>query len=224
MSEDDLIATDRGTPPADEPSPARLIVTLAVAGLISGIAIVGVFQATFATIASNRERELKEAVFTVLPGVTRMQEMIYSDERLVPGESKEEGQAIYAGFDENRNFVGYAIPADGPGFQDTIALLYGYQPKTKQIVGMQVLESRETPGLGDKIYKDAKFVAQFSDLSVEPVVELIRGKGNKPNQVDAITGATISSRAVVRIINETNDSWLSKLPANEPTLAADSEN
>ena len=54
-----------------------------------------------------------------------------------------------------------AVPAAGPGFQDTIALLYGYQPAEQRVVGMEVLESRETPGLGDKIFKDAEFVAEF---------------------------------------------------------------
>jgi Na+-translocating ferredoxin:NAD+ oxidoreductase RnfG subunit len=62
--------------------------------------------------------------------------------------------------------------------------------------------SRETPGLGDKIYKDPKFVAEFHGLAVEPAIKLIKGHGEAANEVDAITGATISSKAVVRIVNQ----------------------
>ena len=78
---------------------------------------------------------------------------------------------------------------------------------------MKVLESRETPGLGDKIYKDAKFVAEFRELVVDPVIELIKGHGERANQVDAITGATISSRAVVKILNQTNTVWRPRIAA-----------
>ncbi len=69
---------------------------------------------------------------------------------------------------------------------------------------MEILDSRETPGLGDKIYKDAAFVANFASLSVDPEIVAVK-KGNKsaPNQIDAITGATISSKAVVKIAETT---------------------
>jgi electron transport complex protein RnfG len=113
------------------------------------------------------------------------------------------------------------MPAAGPGFQDTIGLLYGYRPGEKIVVGMEILESRETPGLGDKIYKDAVFVGGFSALSVEPqIVAVKKGTKSLPNEIDAITGATISSKAVVRIINETHAEWLGQLPApgSEPPL------
>ncbi|MBD3649455.1 MAG: FMN-binding protein [Pseudomonadales bacterium] len=95
-------------------------------------------------------------------------------------------------------------------------MLYGYKPDEKNVVGMQVLESRETPGLGDKIYKDENFVNEFSSLSIEPEIELIKGHGPEANQVDSITGATISSRAIVNIINQSNEQWLPRFPEGEP--------
>jgi electron transport complex protein RnfG len=113
------------------------------------------------------------------------------------------------------------MPAAGPGFQDTIAILYGFKPGDKLVVGMEVLESRETPGLGDKIYKDAEWVAGFSALSVEPEIFAVKkGTKSSANEIDAITGATISSKAVVRIINETHTAWLAKLPpsGSEPSI------
>jgi electron transport complex protein RnfG len=73
---------------------------------------------------------------------------------------------------------------------------------------MEILESRETPGLGDKIYKDLSFVSSFESLSIDPEIRALKkGKRSAPNEIDAITGATISSKAVVRIINEANQLW-----------------
>ena len=210
---------------AAQPSSLRLVMTLAIAGLISGVAIIGIYETTLPTITANKARELREAVFKVLPGVSRMQALVYRDGRIlaVPKPQKDE-PVVYGGYDEQGDFVGYAMPGAGPGFQDTIALLYGYLPHDKKVVGMEILESRETPGLGDKIYKDADFVAEFSDLSVEPeIVAVKKGTGTLDNHVDAITGATISAKAVVRIINETHVAWTEQLPApgTEPPFAGD---
>ena len=206
------------------PSSLRLVLTLAIAGLVSGMAIIGIYEATLPTITENKARELREAVFKVLPGVSQMQALVYRDGELIVVEAPDKDEpVIYGGYDEQGDFVGYAMPAAGPGFQDTIGILDGYKPAEKIVVGMEVLESRETPGLGDKIYKDAVFVGGFSALSVEPeIVAVKKGTKSQPNEIDAITGATISSKAVVRIINETHAQWSAQLsaPGSEPQLEA----
>jgi len=210
------------TKEAPSPSSLRLVLTLAIAGLISGIAIIGIYESTLPTITANKARELREAVFKVLPGVSQMQALAYRDGELVAiDEQRKDEQVIYGGYDQQAKFLGYAMPAAGPGFQDTIAILYGYKPEQNLVIGMEVLESRETPGLGDKIYKDAEFVGGFSALSIDPeIVAVKKGTKSQPNEIDAITGATISSKAVVRIINETHFQWSERLPppGSEPPL------
>jgi electron transport complex protein RnfG len=68
---------------------------------------------------------------------------------------------------------------------------------------MMVLESKETPGLGDKIEKDEAFVSQF-DGAIAPLLGVKSGAGTgDPSEIDMITGATISSRTIINIINET---------------------
>ncbi len=204
------------------PSSLRLVLTLAIAGLVSGIAIIGIYESTLPTITANKARELREAVFKVLPGVSQMQALVYRDDELVAvGAPAKDEPVVYGGYDGQGDFVGYAMRAAGPGFQDTIALLYGYKPGEKIVVGMEILESRETPGLGDKIYKDAEFVGAFSALSVVPeIVAVKKGTKSEANEIDAITGATISSKAVVRIINETHTAWEDQLPpsGSEPEI------
>ncbi|MHC4138008.1 MAG: FMN-binding protein, partial [Planctomycetota bacterium] len=67
-------------------------------------------------------------------------------------------------------------------------------------------------GLGDKIIKDQDFVTNFSDLRVTPEVVVVKRGRTNDNEVDVISGATISSNAVVKIINEANARWLERLP------------
>jgi electron transport complex protein RnfG len=206
---------------ASEPSSARLILTLSLAGLISGLVLVGVYEITLPRILANQARDLREAVFKVLPGVESFQPMAFIDGTLqAVEEDTEEEETIYAGFNNRDEFVGYAIPGEGVGFQDTIKLIYGYEPGERAVVGMEVLESKETPGLGDKIIKDLVFKEMFSKLAVDPeVVPVPTGKRSAANEVDTITGATISSKAVVSIINAANQRWLPRLgepPTDEP--------
>jgi H+/Na+-translocating ferredoxin:NAD+ oxidoreductase subunit G len=194
------------------------VFTLTFAGFVSGLLIVGAFQITLPRITANKAAALHRAVFEVVPGSSQLERLVMSGDKLVPSETGD--PAIYAAYDSTGAFKGYAIPSEGAGFQDVIKLIYGYLPTTRHIVGMAVLESRETPGLGDRIFKDKDFHDNFKDLAVEPKVELVKGTGTEPNQVDAITGATISSRAVVGIVNAGNAEWLSKLPppGEEPPL------
>jgi electron transport complex protein RnfG len=90
---------------------------------------------------------------------------------------------------------------DEPGFQDLIYLIFGYEVSEGRLLGMKVLDSKETPGLGDKISKDENFIAGFEG-AVPPLRGVKSGTGTgDEHEVDMITGATISSRTVIRIIN-----------------------
>jgi len=196
-----------------ESTPLRLVLTLAVAGLFSGLVLVSVYLLTAPRIQRNQAEALRRAIFTVLPGTATIDTYVVRDGRLVPYDGPEGSipteQAAFAGISEAGESIGFAVPAGGPGFMDTIKLLYGFDPARRVIVGMQVLESRETPGLGDKIVTDPVFLANFAALAVEPaIVPVKKGKKANPNEVDCITGATISSEAVVNILNRSTDEWI----------------
>ena len=133
------------------------------------------------------------------------------NDELVPyeGDGLPMENAVFGAYSDDGVLLGYGIPSEGPGFQDTIKLIYGYNPETKKIIGMEVLESKETPGLGDKIIKDQDFVDNFKSLSIEPEVVAVKtGTREAANEVDSISGATISSKAVVKIINAGNEKFL----------------
>ncbi|MEZ5963165.1 MAG: FMN-binding protein [Planctomycetota bacterium] len=216
--------SDVQVPP--EPGALRLVGTLTVAGFLAGLLLAATYELTLPTITANAQAALRAAVFQVVPGTTSMRKLVLAGERFVVADGSEDKNATvaYAAYGEGGALLGFALPADGPGFQDTIKLIYGYDPSRAHIVGMQVLESRETPGLGDKIFKDPKFAAEFDDLACTPEIKVVKhGTGSAPHEVDGITGATISSKSVVRILNEQNRRLLDKLPARDALPPAPTE-
>ncbi|NJL29685.1 MAG: FMN-binding protein [Thermoanaerobaculia bacterium] len=178
------IGEHRAKPPASSGSgPVRLVATLTFAALFSGLAIVGAYELTLPTIAANQAAALRQAVFEVVPGAEKLQRLAWNGDRLEPAEGDSGTEpSIYAAHAADGKFLGYAIPAEGAGYQDTIRLIYGFDPGRRRVVGMQVLESRETPGLGDRIYKDQGFVAAFRDLAIEPVIELVKDGASAPTR------------------------------------------
>lgn len=201
-----------------EAGPFRMILTLGLAGLLSGATVVGAYEITRPAIEANQAAALEHALYQVLPGATSKRAWVWDGQRLVPWEGQgipSDEQAVYAGYDEAGERVGFAIPAEGPGFQDTIGLIYGVDVEAREVLGMRVLQSLETPGLGDAIVKDQGFLADFEGLAIEPAIEAVKGGAGEPHQIDAISGATISSKAVVDILNEANATWLERLPPDE---------
>ncbi|UCF36411.1 MAG: FMN-binding protein [Acidobacteriota bacterium] len=198
--------------------PFRLIATLGLAGLFSGLVLVTVYLATQPLILENQAKALEAAIYQVVPGSETRKAYVVEDGKLVPfnaqGNNLPSGDAVFAALDAQGKLVGFGIPSEGAGFQDTIKLIYGYNPENKRVTGMQVLESRETPGLGDKIIKDLNFLSNFENLAIEPeVVSVAAGSKKNENEVDSISGATISSKAIVKIINSGNSKYLSLISA-----------
>ncbi len=78
----------------------------------------------------------------------------------------------------------------------------GIKPDLETLVGIEILESQETPGLGQEITGD-EFKAQFKGLMVLPEITYVKNKlPERPNEIQAVTGATVSSSAVCSILNE----------------------
>lgn len=188
-------------------------------GVLCALLIVLTYQYTLPVIKQNKSEALEKAVFKVLPGATSRVTFKYTKENgfePFSGEHQRE-QLVYAGFDENNNLIGVAIEASGQGFQDVLNVLYGYSPEKQAVIGFYVLESKETPGLGDKVEKDPDFLANFTALDVSLnddetalknlVTPVKNGTKVNPWEIDCITGATISSKAISNIIKESTAFW-----------------
>ena len=214
-------------PPAREAPPSwRLLGTLAFAGMLSGLLLVLVFQATQPRILAHQARVLREAVEEVLGGPERYETLFVVDGALdaAPARADTAGMdRVYLGFDGAGRPVGYAVEGGEPGFQDVVRLIFGYDPAAQQVLGMTVLESKETPGLGDKIEKDTLFVREFAGVRA-PLAGVKRGAGSgDAHEVDMITGATISSRTVIDIINHRLEALAPLLARHWTTLAPAAE-
>ncbi|MEQ9398840.1 MAG: FMN-binding protein [Longimicrobiales bacterium] len=186
-----------------DPSAARLVGTLAVAGAVAGLAIVLVFQWAQPRIEAHQAAVLAEAITEVLGGPEEYHTFFLEDGALTRAPAADTAglDRVWVGYDGVGRPVGVAVQGAEPGFQDVIRLLFGYHPGTDEVLGMTVLESKETPGLGDKIEKDSAFVAGFARVAAPLVgVKADRATG-ADDEVVMITGATISSRAIVDIIN-----------------------
>ena len=208
--------TATGQQEEKEPSSFTLIMSLGIAGLLSGIVLASVYIFATPLIEANREEALRQAIFKVLPGCSayttlELRDGILGKEAEKNGKEQKSDDAvarIFAGFDQEGRFIGFAVPGSEPGFQDIISVLYGYKVTDEMIVGFEVLESKETPGLGDKIFKDAEFTASFAALQVTPeIVPVKKGQKTAPNHLETITGATISSKAVIRLLNNSLKEW-----------------
>ena len=208
---------------APPPSAWHMYRSMVGVGLMCGLLIVGVFEATRPVIARNKAVALQRAIFQVLPEARSSATFRFDAVgRFESFEGQADGeQLVYAGYDEERRLAGIAVAAQGMGYQDVIRLIYGYSIAEEAIVGIRVLESRETPGLGDKIETDAGFLENFERLVValtddqsgmaHPIEFVKHGMKEQPWQIDGITGATISSNAIADILGQSTDYWIPRI-------------
>ena len=198
------VKVPEATAPPPVPS-SKLLVTLGTAGALAGILIVTAHQMTAPRIEAYNQMKLREAVSEVLGGPDHWDTLYVVDGALtatVPAEVDERDlDTVFLGYRTDGAPVGFAISGAEPGFQDIVELLFGYDPLTKKVLGMKVLASKETPGLGDKIVSDKAFLDEFQGPST-PLEGVKSGRATgAENEIDMITGATISSRTVIGIIN-----------------------
>ena len=193
-------------PPPPDVKAWKLVLVLCAFGAVTGLTLAGVFGWTQPRIDQYQAKLTSEAVQEVLKRPARVTPLYVNGNTLSEqppgGSDPARADRVFVGYDAGGTRIGFAIRGKGPGFKDDLQLMFGYDPATKQLIGMTVLEETETPGIGDKIEKDVDFVRAF--LGVAAPIEGVkpgRGQGNR-HAVDMITGATISSRAVIGIINK----------------------
>jgi electron transport complex protein RnfG len=200
-------------------------------GALCALVIVGVFQGTAARIRENQERFLADAIAEVLPAAATTSLLAFDGQERLTLTDSGPALPVILGLDEDGQLVGAAIEGAGMGYQDTIRVLYAYSFADKAIVGMKVLETKETPGLGDKIESEPHFIANFESLDVRlddagialqnPIVTVKQGEKTEAWQIDGITGATITSEAIGNIMNESAGTWVPILERDAEKLAAE---
>jgi len=116
-------------------------------------------------------------------------------------QGKKEKVTIYRAVSETGECVGWSFNAAGPGFADKIELVVAVDKDFEKLAGFDVLASNETPGFGDQIKYDY-FQDQFKGAPADEITLVRTGDAKKiDSEIVAISGATVSSEAVVEIIN-----------------------
>ncbi len=168
----------------------QMISVLTIVGLISGTMLVFMYKYANPLILDNQKSEMEESIFEIFPEADTYDKDIIED------------NVIFRMKDKSGKLLGYAFLAQGSGYQGMIKIMAGIEPDLETLAGIEILESQETPGLGQEItQKD--FKAQFKGLKTSPEITYVRNrKPERPNEIQAVTGATVSSSAVVSILNE----------------------
>jgi electron transport complex protein RnfG len=145
---------------------------------VAAVLLLGLYNGFLKLRQNNRQAELQVKMETLLPGSTTFTEEAYTGE------------------DANIAFVykgetGYVIGTSTAGYAGTIRMLIGVS-NDGAVTGLQVRQMEETFGLGAEAMTDWEFLAQF--LGTE-------GDAAVGENIDAISGATVTSKAIVRCVN-----------------------
>ncbi len=135
----------------------------------------------------------------VLPGATEFKELDNIDAiKSKVGEGSDIIDSVYVGLKDGKE-IGFAVKTMPNGFAGSIEMLTGIGVDGK-ITGLSILTQSETAGLGAKAPLPA-FKDQYVGLDANKAVEVVKGKTPEGNQIQAITGATITSKAVTLGVN-----------------------
>ncbi|MEN3186322.1 MAG: RnfABCDGE type electron transport complex subunit G [Atribacterota bacterium] len=165
---------------------ARIGLALGLVCLVAAVSLAAVNYLTRGEIERKKAAELRESLSVVFPEATEFRE------RPVPEEmGKREGVSILTSYEVlgEGKLRGYVFRVSTMGYGGMMVLLLGISQEGI-LTGIQVLEHQETPGLGSNITEEA-FQNQFMGKSIDDPFEVKK-------DVQAVTGATISTNAVLR--------------------------
>ncbi|HPF54917.1 MAG TPA: FMN-binding protein [Clostridiales bacterium] len=162
-----------------------ILVLLALCIVISGAVSVTYFF-TADKIAAQAEEKINENLTLLLPGTVDKTE------------TECDAFVYYDCADAAGAALGRAYLIDAKGYGGPISLMVGIKADGT-VAGISILSSTETPGLGKKA-ENSEFYGQFSDKDVD-VFTVVKGSAASDDQISAISGATISSKAITNAVN-----------------------
>lgn len=171
-----------------------LLVATISAGVLGFVNI-----ATRPMIKRNETRKLRESVLSSF-NVNYESENVEDVFKSEIGTKEVDGRRIYLRYGDKGGLSGVAFQIEGSGFQGQISAVISLKPDLETIVGLEILSQEETPGLGARI-TEHEFLRQFNGKVVRPKLLIVNNPGGEENKVDAITGATRTSKSVESIIN-----------------------
>lgn len=178
----------------------RLVIVLTCISLLAALALTGVYALTKGPIEKGQKEKKEKALQSVLPayeGTVRDTVVVDADNEQIP---------VHLAIGKNGELCGAGIETyTKKAFSGRFDLMVGFDAEGA-IVNTEVLKASETPGLGDKINKDkSDFALQFNHQNPADYQLVVKKDGG---DVDAITAATISSRAYCDAVQRAYDIFM----------------
>lgn len=173
----------------------RILIFVIVMGTVSGALLVGVNSYTLPLIAKNEELKLKASVLDVF-------EISYDKTNLVDifndnVNTLEKNEYTFY----NAKDGAVAFELKGPGLWGPVSGIISLEKDLNTIRKIKITHQEETPGLGGRI-AESDYLKQFKTKRVLPQIVFKKaGESSGENEVDAITGATGSSKALEKLLN-----------------------
>jgi electron transport complex protein RnfG len=165
-----------------------------------GLLIAVTSAALLPKIEENKATKLNKLTMALLPEAKEFIKVEEEIEVELSGGKKERAK-VYKALSEAGECVGWSFNASGQGFADKIELVIAVDSRFEKIAGFNVLASSETPGFGDQI-KSSYYRSQFMGAPADKLSLIKSGDTKKiDSEIVSITGATVSSEAVIQIIN-----------------------
>lgn len=178
----------------------KMIIVLTAVMVLSGLVLATTYSGLSPRIEANRVAALNRSLASIFEDAAGEAAQLDFEEL------DTDGPTIYRGATADGALLGYAVRVETQGYGGTITLLAGLSEDLETIIGIEVVEQVETPGLGGNI-TTAEFKRQFAGLEADEPVTYVKNiePDKDANEIQAISGATITSRAVTSGINATLD-------------------
>lgn len=184
-------------------SAVKNIVVLFFIALISVSVLAVLNQITMEPIAKAEQEAKAEIYRKVYADAADFEEMngfTGETSSYAPTDPSITFNAVLAAKDQGGNTIGYVIDATSAnGYGGDVQIAVGISNEGT-LTAFSVIAASETPGLGARASEDA-FASQFAGMPAEQIVFTKTGK-SAPNEIDAISGATITTTAVTTAVNE----------------------
>ena len=184
------------------------VVLLAISG-VTGIILGGVYTMTLKPIEAVQQQQKMEALSATMPGAKDFRQVEVKNDKSDLIKEINEGS-------DGSNVVGYNFTVTPKGYGGLITLVVGID-KEGTVKGIKILSLSETPGLGMKSTEPA-FSDQFKDKKADTLT-VVKTAPASAGEIQAISGATITSRAVTLGVNSALDYWRSAI-SGKPAPAA----
>jgi len=172
-----------------------MVLFVLIMGSILTAVLLAVDNYTQPIIAANQRISVRENVLAAL-GLKAGDDVDATFDQSV-SVSEVDGITLYTAADGTR-----AIPYGGNGLWGPITGILAVSPDGQKIQGVTIIHQEETPGLGGRIAEPA-FLDVFKGRGLDKPLQVVApGKAVEPNQIDSITGATLSSVAFVDLLNQ----------------------